>query len=176
MSINALRAWLGTGQTSRPDQAALRELIASLDRLEPERAKHIARFAYLLGRVACADRQVSAAEAATMESLVASQGQLSPEQATLTVGLAKTSNLLFGGTADFAVAQEFAEHSTYDEKLALARCLFAVAATDASISLDEEAEIHRVVNQLRIRRDDLLTLRLQHREFLPGIQKKGGAT
>ena len=41
------------------------------------------------------------------------------------VQLAKTSNLLFGGTANFLVAREFSELATYDQKLALMRCLFA---------------------------------------------------
>jgi len=169
MPIKALRAWLGVDQPSTPDHAPLRDLIASLDRLDPERARYLARFAYLLGRIACADREVSAEEAATMERLVAEQGQLIEEQAVLIVGMAKTSNLLFGGTADFEVAREFAEHSTYPEKLALASCLFAVAATDAAISLAEEAEIHRIVNQLRILPDDLMRLRVLHKALLPGI-------
>jgi uncharacterized tellurite resistance protein B-like protein len=90
----------------------------------------------------------------------------------LVVSLAKTSNLLFGGTADFIVAQEFAEHATYDEKLALGRCLFAVAATDASISMSEETEIHRITNQLRILPEDLTRLRVEHRPFLPGISPR----
>ena len=55
------------------------------------------------------------------------------------------------------------------DKLALARCLFAVAATDASISLAEESEIHRILNQLRIDPRDLTALRVQHRKFLPGL-------
>ena len=37
----------------------------------------------------------------------------------LVVSLAKTSNLLFGGTADFEVARDFAVSASYDEKLAL---------------------------------------------------------
>jgi uncharacterized tellurite resistance protein B-like protein len=129
----------------------------------------LARFAYLLGRVAHADRHVSAEETRAMESLVRDEGRIDPELAVLVVGLAKSSNLLFGGTADYLVAQEFAEAASYDEKLALARCLFAVAATDESISMAEEAEIHRIMNQLRIQPQDLTTLRVEHRKFLPGL-------
>ncbi|MEQ1761176.1 MAG: hypothetical protein ABL986_22945, partial [Vicinamibacterales bacterium] len=84
--------------------------------MEPDRARHLARFAYLLGRVAVADRDVSAAETQTMERLLVEHGELTPAQATVVVGLARTSNLLFGGTADFQVAQDFAEHATYDDK------------------------------------------------------------
>jgi uncharacterized tellurite resistance protein B-like protein len=171
MPIKALRAWLGVEQPAAAEHAPLRELIESLDQLEIGQAKHLARFAYLLGRIACADRDVSADETAIMERLVAEHGRLSGEQSVLVVGMAKSSNLMFGGTADFAVTKEFTEHSTYEEKLALARCLFAVAATDDAISLAEEAEIHRIVNQLRILPEDLMQLRVEHRDFLPGIKR-----
>jgi uncharacterized tellurite resistance protein B-like protein len=169
MPLNSLLAWLGVGRAEVPEQAPLRDLVEALDRLEPDRARHLARFAYLLGRVAHADRHVSLEETQAMEQLVMEQGSLDRDQAILVVALAKSSNTLFGGTADFQVAQEFAETASYDDKLALARCLFAVAATDAAISMAEEAEIHRITNQLKIDPPDLTALRVQHRRYLPGI-------
>jgi uncharacterized tellurite resistance protein B-like protein len=166
-----IRSWLGLDQREPQDQSPLREVVSALDRLEPQRARHLARFAYLLGRVAHADRDISAEETAAMERLVRDEGQLSADQAILVVSLAKTSNLLFGGTADFEVAREFAESTSYEEKLALARCLFAVAATDAAISMAEETEIHRILNQLKIQPGDLTALRLEHRTYLPGLSR-----
>lgn len=167
MGFSALRSWLGLEEAA-PEPAPLRELIETLDRLHPDRARHLARFAYLLGRVARADQQVSADETRAMEALVVEEGGLTPDQATVVVGLAKTSNLIFGGTADYQVAQEFAEASSYEEKLALGRCLFAVAASDQRISMAEEAEIHRILNHLRILPADLTTLRVMHGRYLPG--------
>lgn len=174
--MKSIRSWLGLEPVGADpkvgpyiEHAPLRELVEALDRLEPDRARHLARFAYLLGRVAHADRRVSPEETRAMETLVIEEGQLSPDQAMLVVSLAKTSNLLFGGTADYIVAQEFAETATYDEKLALARCLFSVASVDETISMAEETEIHRITNQLRIQPQDLTALRLQHRRFLPGL-------
>ena len=107
-----------------------------------------------------------------MERLVLKEGALSHDQAVLVVSLAKTSNLLFGGTADFEVARDFASNATYEEKLALARCLFAVAATEDSISMAEETEIHRILNQLKIEPSDLVALRVAHRAHLPGLAVK----
>jgi len=169
MPLATLRSWLGLDRTDTSAPTPLRDVVEALDQLEPGRARHLARFAYLLGRVAHADRHVSAEETRAMEALVMEQGGLEADVATLVISLAKSSNLLFGGTADFLVAQEFADATSYDEKLALARCLFAVAATDASISMAEEAEIHRITNQLRIQPHDLTALRVQHRKFLPGL-------
>jgi hypothetical protein len=56
----------------------------------------------------------------------------------IVVQLAKTSNLMFGGTANFLVAREYSALATYDQKLALMRCLFEVSATDDAISIAEE--------------------------------------
>src|SRR5262245_23172887 len=130
MPFKALMSWLGVEEEAAPEHTPLRDLLESLDRLEPDRARHLARFAYLLGRVALADRHASDDEVRAMEALVRDQAQLSAEQATMVVGLAKTSNLLFGGTADYDVAREFADSASYDDKLALARCLFTVASSD----------------------------------------------
>jgi uncharacterized tellurite resistance protein B-like protein len=165
-------SWLGLNSREPQESAVLRDVIGALDRLEPERARYVARFAYLLGRVAHADQQASAEETATMERLVREEGHLTPEQAMLVVSLAKTSNLLFGGTADFEVARDFSESTTYEEKLALARCLFAVAASEDSISMSEETEIHRILNQLKIQPQDLTALRVANRAHLPGLTKK----
>jgi uncharacterized tellurite resistance protein B-like protein len=133
---------------------------------------HLAAFAYLLGRVAHADQHVTSEETRAMEALVREQGQLSQDQAMVVVQLAKTSNLLFGGTANFLVAREFSELATYDEKLALMRCLFALSATDETISTAEEGEIHRIANELRVDHPDLVSLRVAHQRHLPGLSRQ----
>lgn len=107
-----------------------------------------------------------------MEDLLARQGGLSADQAIVVVGLARSSNLLFGGTADFQIAQEFAAAATYDEKLALVRCLFGLASVDAAISVAEESEIHRIATLFKILPHDLIRLRVAHADFLPGITRR----
>ena len=175
--MRQLLSWLGVDDARDAQESTpLRELIETLDRLEPARARHLARFAYLLGRVAHADRQVSPDETRAMEALVVREGGLTAEQATVVVGLAKTSNLLFGGTANFLVAREFSALASYEQKLALMRCLFALAATDQTISTAEESEIHRIANELRIDHPDLVALRVAHTRYLPGISRESGTT
>ena len=169
--LKSIRAWLGVDSPDTHEFAPLRETLQALDHLEPERARYLAAFAYLLGRVAHADQDVSAEETRAMEALVLEQGQLSQDQAMLVVQLAKTSNLLFGGTANFLVAREFSNMASYDQKLALMRCLFALSATDEAISTAEESEIHRIANELRIDHPDLVALRVAHRRNLPGMSR-----
>lgn len=164
------RSWLGVDlQPSDEPHGALRELLNALDRLEPARARYLAQFAYLLGRVAHADQHVSAEETRAMEDLVEREGEISSDQAMLVVGLAKTSNRMFGGTDNFLVAREFAANATREQKLALLRCLFAVSAAEGNISIAEEREIQRIARELRLEHTDVMTLRLEYQQQLPGL-------
>jgi uncharacterized tellurite resistance protein B-like protein len=169
MALKSIRSWLGLDARDRDELAPLRETLDALDHLEPNRARFLAAFAYLLGRVAHADLHVSPEETRAMEALVREHGGLSEDQAMVVVQLAKTSNLLFGGTANFLVAREFATLATDDQKLAIVRCLFALSATDDTISLAEEGEIHRIATELRIDRSALIALRVAHQRHLPGL-------
>jgi uncharacterized tellurite resistance protein B-like protein len=172
MVLKSIRAWLGIDRPEEPEFAPLRETLEALDHLQPDRARFLAAFAYLLGRVAHADQHVSAEETHAMETLVREHGALMQDQAMVVVQLAKTSNLLFGGSANYLVARQFAELATPDEKLALMRCLFAVSATDNAISMAEEGEIHRIANELRIEHKDLVALRVAHQRHLPGLSRE----
>ena len=107
-----------------------------------------------------------------MEGLVKREGNLSEELAVLVIGLARTSNRMFGGTDNYIVAREFAAHATYPQRLALLRCLFAVSVSEGSISIAEEREIQRIARELRIEQNDLVSLRLEHREHLPGLSNR----
>ena len=66
MPIKTLRTWLWLGGKETPEHAPLRELVEALDRLDQGRAQYLARFAYLLGRVAHADRHISPEETRAM--------------------------------------------------------------------------------------------------------------
>jgi uncharacterized tellurite resistance protein B-like protein len=168
-----LRAWLGLGDDpAAAPRGALRELLDALDRLPADRARYIAQFAYLLGRVAHADQHVGEQETRMMESLIVRESGLPADQAMLVVGLAKTSNLLFGGTDNFIVAREFAEVASPEQKLALLRCLFAVSAVEDHISIEEEREIQRIARELRVEQHDLVNLRLEYRRHLPGLANR----
>jgi uncharacterized tellurite resistance protein B-like protein len=171
MALTSIRSWLGLNTAEPSEMPALRQTLDALDHLEPERARYLASFAYLLGRVAYADQHVTPEETAAMEALVREHGDLSQDQAMVVIQLAKTSNLMFGGTANFLVARQFAELATYDQKLALLRCLFAVSATDERISMSEESELHRIANELRIDQVDLVRLRVAYGRRLPGMQE-----
>jgi uncharacterized tellurite resistance protein B-like protein len=164
-----IQSWFGGGDSAQGEPAALRALVDALDRLEPDHARYLAQFAYLLGRVAHADQHVSPEETRTMEALVQREGALPPDQAMLVVSLSRTSHLMFGGTDNFLVARDFVTRATPAQCLALVRCLFAVAAAEGNISIAEEREIQRIARELKVEHGHLVGLRVEFRAHLPGL-------
>lgn len=148
----------GSGSTSggAGDTETVRRIMGKLEELEPTRARWIAAFAYILGRVAHADLDISAEETAKMEEIVQEIGELPEEQAVLVVGIAKSQNRLVGHTENFLVTREFYEISSREEREKLLDCLFAVSASDDSISGAEETQIRQIASELRF----------SHREYV----------
>ena len=160
-----------TSARESADTETVRKIVAALDRLEPDRARHIAVFAYILSRVARADLVISEAETRAMEAIVRQAGGLALEQAILVVQMAKTQAILFGGTENYLVTREFNRLATREEKLALLRCLFAVSAADDSISVMEDNEIRRIADELRLTHEDFIAVRSEFRDSLSVLRK-----
>ncbi len=151
---------------SSSETETIRKITDALDRLDPERAKFIAAFAYLLGRVARADLIISTEETKTMERIIMERGGLPEEQAVIVIQMAKTQNILFGGTENYLVSREFNGIASHEEKMALLDCLFAVAAAEESISTIEDNEISQIADELRIEHRDFISIRSKYRNRL----------
>ena len=158
----------------RPEDSAetetVRRIVAALDQMDPQRARYLAAFAFILCRVARADLKITTSETETMEHILVERGALPLEQAILVVQMAKTQSILFGGTENFLVTREFNRIATREQKLALVDCLFAVAADD-SISTVEENEISRICGELDLTHDDFISVRSAYREQLAVLRK-----
>jgi uncharacterized tellurite resistance protein B-like protein len=145
---------------------AIRKIIQSLDEMEPQQAKFIASFAYLLSRAARADLHISAEETKSMEQIIMQQGALPEQQAVIVIQLAKTQNILFGATENYLVTREFNVIANHEEKMRLLDCIYAVASADSSISTIEDNEISQIANELRIEHQDLISVRSKYRSQL----------
>jgi len=156
------------------ETATVRRIVEALERQEPEAARYIARFAYVLGRVAHADLAVSAEETAAMERIVMERGGLPEAQAILVVQIAKSQNELFGATEDYLVTREFARTATREQKLALLDCCFAVSAADRNVSGEEEAAVRQIASELGLEHGDFITARSAYREYLAVLKKPAG--
>jgi uncharacterized tellurite resistance protein B-like protein len=168
--MRAIFKFLGMTQDapSQGDETAdtIKRIANELDKLEPDRARYVAAFAFVLSRVARADHDVSDEETSAMERLVSDKAGLPKDQAVLVVQMAKTQQLLFGGTDDFLVTRELGHQASYDEKVALIDCLFAVAASDRRILTAEADEVGRVARELKVDQTDLSRIRSSYRDYL----------
>ena len=130
------------------DTATVRRIVGELNRLAPDRARHLAAFAYVLSRVASADLKISDVEMRKIVEIVQRVGHLPEEQALLVAEIAKSQNVLFGGTENFLVTREFKEIATDDERRELLDCLFAVSAADDAITGEEENQVWQIASEL----------------------------
>ena len=130
------------------DTETVRRIVSNLDAMEPEKARYVAAFAYILGRVAHADQVISDDETAAMERAVARFGKLGPEETILVVQIAKSQVRLTGGTENFLVTREFSAIASREQKAQLLDCLFAISAADDAISTAEESQIRQIASEL----------------------------
>lgn len=144
----------------------VRKIVASLDAMEPERARYIAAFASLLCRVARSELVISAEESAAMERILREKAGLTEDQAVLVLQIAKTQAALFGSTENYLVAREFNKIATREQKIALLDCLFAVSAADESVSTAEDNEIVRICAELKLPREEAVEARGRYRQYL----------
>jgi uncharacterized tellurite resistance protein B-like protein len=161
---------LTQGHPGRSSTAAetetVRKIVQKLDQLPEDQARYIAAFAYLLGRAARADLEVTADETAVMERIVMKEAGLPEELAPIVVQMAKTQNLLFGATEDYLVTREFERIATHEQKLALLECLFAVTAADEDITSVEDNVVKQISTELKLHHADYIAARLRFREHL----------
>ena len=151
----AILKWLGLSGASETEADAgnaatktVRRIVSELEALPPDRARYVGAFAYILGRVAHADLDISEVETRKMETVVQELGHLPEAQAILVVQIAKSQNQLFGGTENFLVTREFRDITTEEQRIELLDCLFAVSAADDSISSAEESQIRQIASEL----------------------------
>lgn len=144
----------------------VRRIAARLERLEPEQARYLAAFAYVLARVAHADLRIVESETDEMQRIVIALAELSQEEAALVVEIAKSQARLLGGTENYVVTREFRRLATQPQRAELLECLYAVAAADGTISNLESAEITSIAEELGFTRQEANALRAAHRDKL----------
>lgn len=161
--MSILKRILGLGAEPARDASgeteSVRRIARELEKLPPDRARFLAAFAYVLGRVANADLSISETESRSMERIIQRFGGIPEAQAVLATEIAKSQNRLFGGTESYLVTRELKEISTLEERDRILDCLFEVSAADDSISASEENLVWQVASELGLTRDEYLAVR-----------------
>lgn len=166
--------WLGLcpAEEQGPERTEVVQRIgAALESVPPDRARVLAAFAYLLGRVAHADHALNDEEVSAMERHVVEVGQVPSAEAAAVIAIARVQSHTFRGTEDFRVAQEFRAIASDEEKLALLRCLFAVSAADDAVVTAEDNEIRRISQELKIPHEDFVRARATVRDRLAVLKR-----
>ena len=136
--------------------------MAELDQVEPSTARYLAAFAYVLSRVAIADRDISDIETDRILKIIQQTGHVSEQQASLVVEIAKRYVRLFGGTENFLVTREFRNITTDDQRRSLLDCLFAVSAADDEVSNSEEQQIWQIASELGFSHSEYVEARMAY--------------
>ena len=155
---------------SAAETATARRIVARLEALPPDEARYLACFAYVMSRAANADFDISAEETALMEQFAVESGGLDEAQAVLVVEMAKLQARSQGGTEDFVVTREFRSISTPEQRRALVRCCFAVAAADGTIVAEEASVVNEIARELDLEPSEVNTLRDEFHEQLSAVQ------
>lgn len=165
----------GAADRDADDTRTMRRIAAELEALPAARARYLAAFACILGRVAHADSSVSAEETAKMREIVQVLGHLPAAQAVLVVEIAKNQVRLFGGTENFLVSRRFKELSTAAQRIELLDCVFAVSAADESITVAEEGQARQISRELGLTHEEFVAARagyVEHVEALKAFRRQ----
>ena len=165
----------GAADRAADDTRTMRRIAAELEALPAARARYLAAFACILGRVAHADSSVSAEETAKMREIVQVLGHLPAAQAVLVVEIAKNQVRLFGGTENFLVSRRFKELSTAAQRIELLDCVFAVSAADESITVAEEGQARQISRELGLTHEEFVAARagyVEHVEALKAFRRQ----
>ncbi|MEM7409056.1 MAG: TerB family tellurite resistance protein [Myxococcota bacterium] len=161
------------GSRERRDEResdTVRRIASQLERLDPEQAKYLAAFAYVLARIANADLRIEESETEAMEETVQRIANLSAAEAALVVQIAQSQAMHLGGTQDYVVTRQFRQIASREQRGDLLQCLYAVAAADGTISSEESAEIVKIGEELGFTRAESNSLRSQYRDKLAEFQ------
>jgi len=149
----------------------MRRIAAELDHMEEDRARYLAAFAYILGRVAHADSRFSDIETEKMQEILHGLGHLTEAQAVLVVEIAKSQVRLFGSTENFLVVRRFKDIATPEQRVELLDCIFAVSAADDSITVLEEGQAGQITKELGLSHDDFVAARVTYQKHLETLKR-----
>jgi uncharacterized tellurite resistance protein B-like protein len=161
-----LRRFFRTGADEASSRKGLGELFQKTRDLVPDRdedeVKLIAGLAGLLGAVADADSDVTAAEQERIRSVLAERLGLDDLVCTAILGLIRDHRVQLFSLEGHIYARLINDVASRDQKLELLRLLFDLAAVDLSINAEEDHEIWLLADALKLSQRDLVDVR---REF-----------
>lgn len=132
---------------------------------EDEIAK-IACIAGLLARVAFVDLHMAESEISKMATILNKWGSLNHEEATLLAQMAHDEVKELGGLENHLYCHPLGNMLSKPERQDLLCALFAIAASDESVSGEETEEIRLIAKGLLLEPGDFIAAKVSVKEFL----------
>lgn len=148
----------------------LRRLHDQLQRMGPERLEYLAGFAGQLARVAHADDEISAAEAAVIKERLTAHAGLTAAEAGVVLDLLRHEFEVLRSVQNHLLNRAINAHASQADKETLIDCLYAVAAAEHLVSDIEEREIRRIADAVLISHRALIEIRSRYRDHLEVLQ------
>jgi uncharacterized tellurite resistance protein B-like protein len=165
------------GSSSQPsvstDPESVQILLEKLAPLSEDKARELACFAYVLGRVASADQEITDSERRSVRGLLQEKGHLPLEQAELVAEVALNEARHKGGTQDYLVTRKLREMLPVARREEILDCLLAVAAADGVIVASEEDELKQIAMQLGFEKPAFFEALGRYREYRSVLKGMG---
>jgi uncharacterized tellurite resistance protein B-like protein len=173
--MSFLSRFLGSSsqQSISTDPESIRVLLEKLAPLSEDKARELACFAYVLGRVASADQEITDSERSSIRGLLQEKGHLPYEQAELVAEVALNEARHKGGTQDYLVTRKLREMLPKSRREEILDCLLAVAAADGIIVVSEEDELKTIATQLGFEKSEFFSALGRYREFRSVLKGMG---
>jgi len=158
----------------RPGEAVDREASGRLERALEEMlegrpgadARKTTAVAGLVGKVLSADMEISRPEKEFLAETLRGRFGMEEGEIEAVTGLIERHRVELFSIEDYLYARIANEVLDREKKKDLLRTLFAAAASDGSVGPEEEAEIRRISDGLKLSHADYIEARLEFREKL----------
>ena len=126
----------------------IRESLARLETLDRDTAGYLKTLAFILYRVAAADRHVSEEEVLRMETILVEHASLSEPEAVLTVEIARHCRKIADCGGSYAASRRFRSGLDTEDRPRLRAFLDSVAAADGRVRQSEKDAIRQISTEL----------------------------
>ncbi|MBN2431712.1 MAG: TerB family tellurite resistance protein [Acidobacteria bacterium] len=137
-----------------------------LSGLPENEIRFVAGLAGLLGRVALADMKLETEEIEEIRRILREESSLTTEQVERVLRLIELHADEYFGAENVYYTRLINQAATKIQKLEVLHAVFAVAAANGSISVQEEAEIRTIASGLLLTHQEYIEIRIQFRDQL----------
>lgn len=161
------------GPAEHRDFGQLFDRIAKLgSHLTETELKEVTAVAGLCGKTAYADDKITPTEISKIKAILLSESKLSAESVDIVLTLIQEQRVPLLTLEAYFYIRLANEAMDKEQKRALLRNLFQIAAADGTICLAEENTLFSMADQLKLQRQEVVALKREFKNFLSVFQSE----